>query len=34
MGYIDAQQLETLARPLQKTGYGRYLLQLLQERVF
>ena len=34
MGYIDAVQLERLARPLQKTGYGRYLLHLLQERVF
>jgi len=27
-GYIDAGQLETLARPLAKTGYGTYLLEL------
>lgn len=28
-GYIDDRQLEALARPLSKTGYGRYLLALL-----
>ena len=33
-GYIDAQQLEALAAPLRKNGYGQYLLQLLQERIF
>ena len=27
-GWIDAAQLETLARPLAKNGYGQYLLQL------
>jgi glucose-1-phosphate thymidylyltransferase len=32
MGYIDAEQLERLAEPLNKTGYGRYLRQLLQEQ--
>jgi glucose-1-phosphate thymidylyltransferase len=30
-GYIDAVQLENLARPLAKSGYGDYLLELLQE---
>ena len=30
-GYISATQLEALARPLAKTGYGTYLLGLLQE---
>jgi glucose-1-phosphate thymidylyltransferase len=33
-GWIDAAQLETLARPLAKNGYGHYLLKLLNERVF
>jgi glucose-1-phosphate thymidylyltransferase len=28
-GYIDAGQLRRLAAPLEKTGYGQYLLQLL-----
>jgi glucose-1-phosphate thymidylyltransferase len=32
MGYIDAGQLERLAEPLDKTGYGRYLRQLIQEQ--
>src|SRR6185437_15812776 len=32
-GYIDAQQLERLARPLAKTGYGTYLLEVLEGRV-
>ncbi len=33
-GWIDAQQLERLAAPLSKNGYGKYLLRLLQEKVF
>ena len=33
-GYIDAGQLERLAAPLAKNGYGQYLLQILRERVF
>ncbi len=33
-GYIDAAQLETLAQPLKKNGYGQYLLRLLTDRVF
>jgi glucose-1-phosphate thymidylyltransferase len=32
MGYIDAAQLEALARPLAKSGYGEYLLRILSER--
>jgi glucose-1-phosphate thymidylyltransferase len=30
-GFIDAAQLETLAQPLAKNGYGQYLLRLLKE---
>ena len=30
-GYIDAAQLERLARPLAQSGYGAYLLDLLKE---
>ncbi|GIX24144.1 MAG: glucose-1-phosphate thymidylyltransferase RfbA [Caldimonas manganoxidans] len=33
-GWIDAEQLARLAEPLAKSGYGRYLLQLLTEKVF
>ncbi|WP_019569964.1 glucose-1-phosphate thymidylyltransferase RfbA [Thioalkalivibrio sp. ALE11] len=33
-GWIDANQLEELARPLLKNGYGRYLQRVLEERVF
>jgi glucose-1-phosphate thymidylyltransferase len=29
-GWIDRAQLERLAKPLQKSGYGAYLLQLLE----
>ena len=32
-GYIDAAQLERLAVPLAKTGYGTYLLEILNDRV-
>ncbi|NWG70252.1 MAG: glucose-1-phosphate thymidylyltransferase RfbA [Parvularculaceae bacterium] len=28
LGYIDRQRLEELAKPLAKTGYGEYLLQI------
>lgn len=34
MGYIDAGQLENLAAPLLKSGYGQYLQRVLTERVF
>ena len=33
-GYIGASQLEALAKPLAKSGYGEYLLRVLSERVF
>lgn len=33
-GYIDAAQLEELAQPLKSNGYGRYLLQILTDKVF
>lgn len=29
MGFIDAQQLEAIAKPLVKSGYGAYLLNLI-----
>ena len=32
--YIDATQLEKLADPLKKSGYGQYLLRLLQEKAY
>ena len=32
-GWIDDRQLERLAQPLAKSGYGEYLLGLLSERV-
>jgi len=34
MKFIDARQLEALARPLEKSGYGEYLLRVLAERLF
>ncbi len=33
-GWIDNVQLEALAKPLAKSGYGQYLLRLLQDKVF
>lgn len=33
-GWIDAGQLEALAQPLTKNGYGQYLLRILKENVF
>ena len=32
--WIDASQLEKLAQPLTKNGYGQYLLRILKEKVF
>ena len=32
MGFIDGQQLATLAKPLIKSGYGAYLMQVLAEQ--
>ena len=34
LGWIDADQLRTLAKPLAKTGYGRYLLRVIDEQIF
>lgn len=31
MGYIDVEQLEVLAQPLKKNGYGQYLLNIIKE---
>ena len=31
LGYISAEQLEALAQPIRKSGYGEYLLGLLRE---
>ena len=33
-GWIDAAQLEALAKPLAKNGYGQYLQKVLTEQVF
>lgn len=34
MGYINAEQLKALAEPLRKSGYGEYLLNLLNQKVY
>ncbi|MBI1392450.1 MAG: glucose-1-phosphate thymidylyltransferase RfbA [Alphaproteobacteria bacterium] len=34
MGWIDAAQLERLAAPLMKGGYGQYLVGLLSDKVY
>ena len=33
-GYIDAEQVARLAAPMKKNAYGKYLLDMLNERVF
>jgi len=33
-GWIAAEQLQVLAQPLTKNGYGQYLLRILKENVF
>ena len=33
-GYINADQLRALAQPLLKSGYGTYLLRVLEDRIF
>jgi len=33
-GYISAEQVEKLATPLKKNGYGQYLFAMLKEKVF
>ncbi|MFZ0451488.1 MAG: hypothetical protein WAL98_19800 [Desulfatiglandaceae bacterium] len=30
MGFISSDQLENLAKPLRKNGYGKYLLSVLE----
>ena len=30
MGFIDAKQLENIAKPLLNSGYGQYLMNLLK----
>ena len=30
MGYIDNEQLERIAQPLLKSGYGKYLLSIIK----
>jgi glucose-1-phosphate thymidylyltransferase len=30
MGFISADKLEELAKPLMKSGYGQYLMQVLR----
>lgn len=32
MGYINAQELRTIAEPLKKSGYGEYLIRLVETR--
>jgi glucose-1-phosphate thymidylyltransferase len=34
MGYINAEQLERLAQPLLRNGYGQYLISVLRDRVY
>jgi glucose-1-phosphate thymidylyltransferase len=34
LGYLNAEQLQQLAAPMSKNGYGQYLLELLRERIF
>lgn len=34
MGYIDKDQLINLAKPLLKSGYGEYLMNVIDDRVF
>ena len=33
-GWIDTNQLKAIAKPLEKSGYGKYLLQLINQKVF
>ncbi len=33
MGFINAEQLAELAKPLIKSGYGAYLMQVLKETI-
>ncbi|RKT60437.1 hypothetical protein DFR40_0571, partial [Azonexus fungiphilus] len=33
-GWVDAAQLEKLAQPMSKNLYGKYLLGLINEKIF
>jgi glucose-1-phosphate thymidylyltransferase len=33
-GWLSAEKLREIAQPLRKSGYGEYLLKLIDERVF
>lgn len=33
LGYIDAAKLQALAAPLKKSGYGEYLLKILEDKI-
>ena len=33
MGYIEADQLRRVADPLRKSGYGDYLLRMLEDEL-
>ena len=33
MGYIDAEQVHRLAKPLKKNGYGQYLMKIISEKL-
>ena len=33
-GWIDAEQLQAMAQPMLKNGYGRYLMQIVTSQVF
>ncbi|HVA97679.1 MAG TPA: glucose-1-phosphate thymidylyltransferase, partial [Bacteroidia bacterium] len=32
MGYINKEELQKIAKPLLKSGYGKYLLQLTEQQ--
>ncbi len=32
--WVDAAQLERLAQPLTKNGYGKYLMRILNEKIY
>ena len=33
-GWVSAEQIEALAQPMLKNGYGQYLMKMLQEKVY
>jgi glucose-1-phosphate thymidylyltransferase len=33
MGFVSAEALRELAKPLAKSGYGEYLLRIVDERL-